>query len=234
MEGNWRAEHLHELAAALRHFDFLEREIQQLEQLVELETVRLVSVPDERDSQTDTEPEATHEFRPLQQPCAKASDRRRQRALWEVAGVDLTAITGVGLETALLIVSELGADVSAFPTEKHFCSWLALARKHRPRKANRLGQAFRQCAITIRRSETWLGAKHRRRLARMEKARAFKATAHEIARLVYAMLRDGTEYVERSIADFEKAHQDRKIAHIRRQAHDIGYVLIPIPSSATG
>ena len=245
LEGNWRAEHLHELAAALRHFDFLEREIQQLEQLVELETVRLVSVPDERDSQTDTEPEATHEFRPLQQPCAKASDRRRQRALWEVAGVDLTAITGVGLETALLIVSELGADVSAFPTEKHFCSWLALApnsqisggnvlRKRRPRKANRLGQAFRQCAITVRRSETWLGAKHRRRLARMEKARAIKATAHEIARLVYAMLRDGTEYVERSIADFEKAHQDRKIAHIRRQAHDIGYVLIPIPSAATG
>lgn len=241
LEGNWRAEHLHELASALRHFDFLDREIQQLEQLVERETVRLVSVPDERDSQTETEPEVTHEFRPLQHPCAKASDRRRQRALWEVAGVDLTAITGVGLETALLIVSELGADVSAFPTEKHFCSWLALApnnqisggnvlRKHRPRKANRLGQAFRQCAIAVRRSETWLGAKHRRRLARMEKARAIKATAHEIARLVYAMLRDGTEYVERSIEDFEKAYQDRKIAHVRRQAHALGCVLIPMPS----
>ena len=103
-----------------------------------------------------------------------------------------------------------------------------------PRKANRLGQAFRQCAITVRRSESWLGAKHRHRLARMEKARAIKATAHEIARLVYAMLRDSTEYVERSIADFEKAHQDRKIAHIRRQAHAIGCVLVPVPTSATG
>ena len=68
----------------------------------------------------------------------------------------------------------------------------------------------------------------------MEKVQAIKATAHEIARLVYAMLRDGTQYVERSVADFEKAHQDRKIAHIRRQAHDIGYVLTPIPSSVTG
>ena len=155
LEGNWREEHLHELAAALRHFDFLEREIQQLELLI-------------------------------------------------------------GQEAALLIVSELGADVSAFPTEKHFGSWLGLAPNNqisggtvlrsRRRKANRLGQAFRQCAVTVRRTETWLGAKHRRRLARMEKARAVKATAHEIARLVYAMLRDGTEYVERSIEEFEKEY----------------------------
>ena len=118
----------------------------------------------------------------------------------------------------------LDADVSAFPSEKHFCSWLALApnnqisggnvlRKFRPRKGNRLGQAFRQCAVTVRRSETWLDAKHRRRLARMEKARAVKATAHEIARLVYAMLRDGTEYVERSIADFEKIPRPQNRTH---------------------
>lgn len=109
-----------------------------------------------------------------------------------------------------------------------------MLRQYRPRKANRLSQAFRQCAITVRRSKSWLGAKHRHRFSRMEKARAIKANAHEIARLVYAMLRDGTEYVERSIADFEKAHQDRKIAHIRRQEHAIDCVLLPVPTSATG
>ena len=227
----------------MRQFDFLEGEIRQLEQLVAQEAERLVSVPQQVDSKTESG--TACENRRLQQPCTKASDRQRQLTLWEVAGVDLTAITGVGLETALLIVSELGADVSAFPSEKHFCSWLALApnnqisggnvlRKFRPRKGNRLGQAFRQCAVTVRRSESWLGAKHRRRLARMEKARAVKATAHEIARLVYAMLRDGTEYVERSIADFEKEYQDRKIAHIRRQALAVGCHLVPILSSSTG
>ena len=68
----------------------------------------------------------------------------------------------------------------------------------------------------------------------MEKARAIKATAHEIARLVYAMLRDGTEYVERTIADFEKEYQERKIANIRRQAHAVGCDLVPIPSLSTG
>ena len=212
LEGNWRAEHLHELAVALRHFNFLEREIQQLEQLIEREASKLVCTSDDEDSNANSR--ATPEVRKLQNPCQKASDRARQLALLKVAGVDLIAVTGVGLETALRIVSELGAEVSAFPTEKHFCSWLALAPNNqisggdvlgnRRLKANRLGQAFRQCAVTVRRSQTWLDAKHRRRLARMEKARAVNATAHEIARLVYAMLRDGTEYVERSIANFEK------------------------------
>ncbi|MCY3540358.1 MAG: hypothetical protein OXH31_00395 [Gammaproteobacteria bacterium] len=61
------------------------------------------------------------------------------------------------------------------------------------------------------------------------KARAVKATAHEIARLVYAMLRDGTEYVERSIEEFEKEYLQPKLAHSRRQVHATGCVLTPRP-----
>lgn len=68
----------------------------------------------------------------------------------------------------------------------------------------------------------------------MENPLAIKATVHELARFVYAMLRDDTEYVERSFPDFEKAHQVRKIAHIRRQAHAIGCVFVPVPTSTTG
>lgn len=68
----------------------------------------------------------------------------------------------------------------------------------------------------------------------MEKDRAIKATVHEIASLVYAMLRNGTEYVELSITDFEKEYQKRKIANIQRQAHAVGCVLVPIQFLATG
>ena len=236
LEGNWRDEHLYELAVGLRHFDFLDAEIRQLEKLIEQETSRLTPPPQVIDTTSEEVP--SNDVGDLRQPCSKAQDRQRQLALWDLAGVDLTAVTGIGLETALLIVAELGADVSAFPSVKHFCSWLALApnnqitggnmlRSSRPRRGNRLGQAFRQCAIALRKSPTWLGAKHRRRLARMEKARAVKATAHEIARLVYAMLRDGTEYVERSITDFENEYRERKIANIRRQARAVGCELVP-------
>ena len=41
------------------------------------------------------------------------------------------------------------------------------------------------------------------------------------------MLRDGTEYVQRSIEEFEKEYLQRRLAHIRRQAHAIGCDLVP-------
>ncbi len=50
LEGNWRDEHLHELASALRHFDFLDEEIRRLEELIEQEAKRLVSRPEENDA----------------------------------------------------------------------------------------------------------------------------------------------------------------------------------------
>ena len=75
--------------------------------------------------------------------------------------------------------------------------------------------------------DAWLGAKHRSRLRRMEKAKAVKATAHELARLIYAMLRDGQEYVERTQQEFEDEHRQRKILHLHRQARSMGCKLVP-------
>jgi len=67
----------------------------------------------------------------------------------------------------------------------------------------------------------------------MEKVRVVKATTLEIARLVYAMLRDGTEYVERSIKEFEREYLHRKLAQIRHQAHAVGCDLVPRPKLVT-
>lgn len=92
---------------------------------------------------------------------------------------------------------------------------------------NRLGQAFRQGAVTIRRADTWLGAKHRRRLARMEKAKAVKATAHELARIVYAMINNGAEYVKRTLEIYEREHHERKLDNLTRQAKAMGVQLVP-------
>ena len=107
-------------------------------------------------------------------------------------GVDLTAIPTIGPGTALVIASEIGPDFSAFPSAQHFCSWLALAPGTRisggknlpgksPKAVNPVGQALRMAAMAARRSETFIGAKHRARLARMDTPVAIKATARELA-----------------------------------------------------
>ena len=95
-------------------------------------------------------------------------------------GVDLTAIPTIGVNTALVIASEIGPDFSAFPSVQHFCSWLGVAPGTRisggkplPGRAhkvvNPVAQALRMAAMTARSSQTFIGAKHRARLARKDK-----------------------------------------------------------------
>ena len=131
-------------------------------------------------------------------------------ALRGMMGVDLTAIPTIGPGTALVIASEIGPDFSAFPSAQHFCSWLALAPGTRisggknlpgksPKAVNPVGQALHMAAMAARRSETFIGAKHRARLARMDTPVAIKATARELACLIYLMVTEGQKYVEQGI-----------------------------------
>ena len=89
-------------------------------------------------------------------------------------GVDLLAIPTIGVETALTVAAEVGADLSRFPTARHFCSWLALAPETRisggkrlkggpGRRSNRVGQALRMAATSARSDRSAIGAAHRRR-----------------------------------------------------------------------
>ena len=112
---------------------------------------------------------------------------------------------------------------------QQFCSWLGLApgtrisgdrrlrSKGRP-PVNRVGQALRMAAMSARRSQSYIGAKHRSRLARMDTQVATKATAHELARMVYLMLSRGQSFVERGIECFEEERRIRQVKHLHRKA----------------
>jgi len=63
----------------------------------------------------------------LEAPARAARERGLRLALQATLGVDLTAVPAIGVETALTIASEIGPDLSRFPSSEHFCSWLALA-----------------------------------------------------------------------------------------------------------
>src|SRR6202044_4171894 len=63
--------------------------------------------------------------RRTRQPNAPAFDARA--ALHAILGVDLTQIAGIGPSVALKLVGECGTNLAAWPSAKHFTSWLALA-----------------------------------------------------------------------------------------------------------
>lgn len=162
-----------------------------------------------------------------------AQQKQLHLVLHAAMGVDLCAIPTIGVDTTLVLAGEIGPDLSRFPTARHFCSWLSLAppthisggkslRGRKPKTFNRAGQALRQAASNAQRSDSFIGACHRARLARMETAKAIKATAHQLARLIYAMLTNGQAYVEHGIESFEARSKERQLRALKRKARKFG------------
>ena len=239
LTGNWREEHLFNLASALRLFDTLETEIASYEArlLRELEKLQ----PPERDQ----EPVPAH-HNPTKEKIIKARGNQHARTtLWRFAGVDLTRIDGISAGVAQVVLTEAGTDLAAFPSEHNFVSWLHLCprtpisggkplkkKRHNGLGANRIAIALRIAASSLQRSRTALGA-HFRRIARHKGAAvAVFATARKLAQLIYRMLRYGHDYVDIGEAAYELQYQTRRLAALTESAKSLGFRLVQEPGMA--
>ena len=151
-------------------------------------------------------------------------------------GVDLTQIHGLGPYLALKLVGECGTDLSAWPSAKHFTSWLGLAPSNkisggkvlssRTRcSSNRAASLLRLAAVTVGRTDTALGAFFRRLSGRVGKAKAVTATARKIAVLFYNTLRHGMDYADPGASYYEERYRQRVLTNLQRRAKSLGYVL---------
>jgi len=227
LQGSWRDEHLFALKQALSLFDFYGTQLAECSVAIEAQLKRL----------------ASHAASP--QPNRKRTHSRNapkfdlRGRLFQMCGVDLTRIDGIDVTTALVVVSEIGADLSRFPTVKHFTSWLGLcpgtkitggkvlSGKTR-RCANRAAQAFRLAAAGLRPSRSALGAYYRRMCSHMDKAKAVTAAAHKLARLVYTMLTKGEEYTDQGQDYFEDRYRERVVRQLTQRAAKLGLSIVPI------
>jgi transposase len=161
--------------------------------------------------------------------------------LFQALGVDLTLIDGIDVGTALVILAEIGVDVSRFPTEKHFASWLRLCppqdesnktkrrRGHR-KGTNRVTIALRMAARSAGKTMMPLGLFYRRICSRIGGLGAVKATAHKLACLVYRMLKYGQEYVTQSMEEYEAQMKANMLKTLKRKAAAMGFQLSPLPT----
>jgi transposase len=233
LTGNWREEHLFNLASALRLFDALGKEVvsYEVQLLKELEALQ---PPERRNEAVPPHPNKTKE-----KAIKSRGEQPARTTLWRFAGVDLTRIDGIASGAAQTVLTEIGPDVSAFPSEDHFVSWLRLCpriptsggkplRKRRNALgANRVAQALRMAATAVQRSKTALGAAFRRIARHKGAAIAVFAIARKLAQLVYRMLRYGQDYVDIGEIAYEQRFQVRRLASITEAARDLGYALIP-------
>lgn len=163
--------------------------------------------------------------------------------LFQMCGVDLTRIDDIDVTTALAVVSEIGVDMSRFPTVKHFTSWLGLCPGTKitggkvmsgktKRVVNRAAQALRLAAAALRSSKSALGAYFRRMCSRMDKPKAVTAAAHKLARLIYTMLTKGQEYTDQGQDYYEERYRERVLRALSQRAAKLGMQMVPIAQPA--
>lgn len=228
LQGHWRAEHLFELAQAVELYDIYQEKIAQCDQ-------RIQAHLDTFDDRSDGKLGLRDAKKKKQQHNAPSFDLRAY--LYRMTGVDLTKIDGVDGYTALKVISEIGLDMTRWPTVKHFASWLGLcpcnkitggkvkSTRTKP-SANRAAAALRLAANSLHRSNSALGAFLRRKKAQIGKPEAITATAHKLARLIYSMLRYGHEYVDAGQEYYEREYRGRALKNVTRRAKELGYKLV--------
>jgi hypothetical protein len=235
LTGTWREEHLFVLKQALALFDFYTTQLSACD--AQIECTFSVIKP-----RFEAAPEALPPSGPTTPPRKPHSHSKNapvgntRAHLLRITGVDLVAIPGISTSIAQTILSEIGTDMSKWPDDKHFCSWLGLAPKNAisggkvlksrtTKTRNRAAQAFRMAAQSVLRAHCALGAFSRRLKGRLGPAQALVATAHTMARTVYHMLKDRVSYTDIGAAEYNKRFREREFQALQKKAAKLGYKL---------
>jgi transposase len=237
LTGHWREDHLFNLASALRLYDAVSREIETYEQRL-VADIQALQAPERRDAAVP--PHAN----PTKEKAIRARGHHELRTtLWRFAGADLMGIEGIGPNVARVILTEVGPDLSAFPTESRWVSWLRVCpytptsggkpvkKRRNGLGATRIAEALRMAAANLARSKTALGAAFRRYARTKSKQVAVLAIARKLAQLVYRMLVYGQTYVDIGEAAYEAQYQRRRLASLQENARSLGFSLVPSPTT---
>jgi len=219
LTGIWREEHLFTLGQAYRTLQFIDGRIAEYDGKIASMYKRIAD-----GSGRPPPPPPPAGMKP------SAKDRRRAEEkldLQRIAGFDLTSVPGVGYDTAAVVLGELGADFSRFPTERHFASYIGLApslgksagknvrQRKRCKNTSRAGRALRMSASSLYKSNTELGAFFRNVARRSDRKTAVKATARRMAHMIYRGVRYGAAYLDKGAEAFDKRLREKAVRTVK-------------------
>lgn len=232
LRGHWKTEHLFTLQQSRKLYGECLKHIAQCDQ--EIRNL----LPEIEPPENPGDPSLSAADPPSKKSKRRAGDfhfdvRGEVRKLF---GVDVMRIPGIGTQ-ALPLLSEIGNDLSRFPTAGHFASWLGLCPDNDisggkvlwrgVRKIqNRAGQMFRMAAYSLHRSKTRLGDFLRRMKYRLGPKAATTATAHKIAVIFYTLVKNHVEYDDSLWAAQDGAHQQRAEQKLKHLAQRLGYEIV--------
>jgi len=233
LEGYYRPEHLFALRQALAAYRFDQHQIAECDQQIEA----MLTDFDSRINPEQT-PLPPNKQKQPRGNCLHFVEADLRTELYRILGVDLSEIPGLGTLSIHTLFAELGPHLKAFPTAKHFCSWLGLCPTNRisgdkilssrtRHVKNRAAQVLRMAAQSLWHSRSALGDYYRRMRLRLGPAGANSATAHKLARIVYHLLTMQQSYDECVFAKEQERQRQRRERHLRKEAIALGFQLVP-------
>lgn len=146
----------------------------------------------------------------------------------------LQTIPGVGQQVAEVVVSEIGVEMSCFPSDKHLASWAGMCpgshesagkqKGGRRRKGNLyLQRMLTQAAWSATRTKgTYLAAQYKRLVRHKGKQRALIAVGHSILVMVYHLLSEKAEYQDLGGDYFERLNVEGQQSRLIKKLEALG------------
>jgi transposase len=232
LEGDYRKEHLDILKQELELYEFYLTKIVECDNSIKECYERF----NRYDANATLQPSNSRK-RQLSKNAPRTFDLRE--SLYKITGTDFSAIPGFDVLTAQTMVAEVGLDMSKWPTEKHFTSWLGLSpnnqitggkvfRTRTKKVVNKASIALRMAALNLGNGKSALAGYYRRMKNKLGTPKAITATARKLACLFYRLLKYGQDYVEKGIEAYEKQYKEQLVKSLQKQAARLGFEVVKI------
>jgi len=250
LRGHYTEEGLFVLQQNLEGWKFFQKQLQECDQkmvevIQQMPTAKVIALPVPAKPVPAAPPEPKGKQKRLNggNNALSVDVKGLSAQLQRICGISLQGVCGLNLLSVIMLIAEIGVDMSRWPNAKAFCSWLGLCPglkisggrvlSRRTRKVvNRASVILRLAAWGIGRTETWLGRFYRRKRAHLGAPKAITATARKLACVVYHLLKYQEEYLPLDMQVYEAKAAEAQRKHLKRQAEKLGFQLVEIKAVA--
>lgn len=237
LEGNWRNEHLFTLKQSLDIYRYLQQQIIVCEKEIEQVLQQYITLQNKGAEQAVAKQQsASNNYEKIYKRKRKTKNQplyNTREYLRRIHRIDVMNIYGLSEGSGLEILAETGTDLSKWPTDKHFISWLNLCPNNKisggklisstilKHKSNLAAQAFKQAANGVKKSNNWLGEYFRRMKAKGGHKYAIVATANRIATIYYKMVTEKMEFCPVPLHEYQQKYKEAKIAWLEKKLKEL-------------
>ena len=230
LTGTWSEEHLFNLKMAYERLLFLKGQIAEYDRTIQ-QMIHSLAQTHAKIAETEVTLGRKKQSHPKR---AEANDQFRMD-LAKIAGFDIVSIDGVGLDTACLVLAEMGNTLDSFPDERHFVSYVGLSpplaksagknlrKKNRRRNKHPVGLALRTSTMSmLRNSQSGIGALGRAVKSRCHPKAAVIAMARQVAKYIYRGMKFGNAYMDEGAKRYDERRRNSTVKNIKKKIRQYG------------